>query len=172
MARRSDSDEYEFDDDAFDQLPANALQQLEREAFLNTQRPKDGLQERIAVNDASRLGQEVEFDYEYDEDDVIDLNAEPISLPPPQNNLQTGRHAQYQQAQRAPYGRQAFSNGETAKASAAATIQLNGNQASTQDADVQLAAQVINQTDPDLTSLLAQVEEVSFSHLYEGARST
>jgi hypothetical protein len=83
-----DDDEFGFDDalDVLDALPANTLQQLERDAFLSTQQqsenhPNRGLRGHVtAQNDAAGRARNPPSDYGLDDEEIVDLDALPQAV--------------------------------------------------------------------------------------------
>lgn len=164
MARRSNEDDFEFDDDnAFDELPANTLHQLEEKAFLSTQRP-GAAGTHSTVQAEQQYAHPASSEYgsgDYDEEDVIDLNAEPISLPAKglqdrrddnQNNV-----AQHKAPFRQPskvVGRQYEATEPISHTRNLLNGNGNGNEYQAQVSDQG------RQDDVDIQALLAQVEEV------------
>lgn len=88
-----DDDDFDFSDDALDQLPANTLQQLEQDALLSTQLPqkkaslplesRNGLSTQALVPPVR--GQHLapsppSSDYGFDDEDVIDLDEQSVPL--------------------------------------------------------------------------------------------
>lgn len=69
-------DDFDFEVDAFDELPAEALHQLESQAlFTSTQK-----QRPIAAQQPPTARRADEDDFHFEDEDIIDLDAEPISI--------------------------------------------------------------------------------------------
>jgi hypothetical protein len=93
MAGTDDEDEFGFDDD-LDDLPENDLYQLERDAFLSTQRnpsnlalsPAHGKNARIQhapesyESDRTLQPNRPPSDYGLDDEDIIDLDNQPLAV--------------------------------------------------------------------------------------------
>jgi len=101
MADRDDDDEFAISDNDFDELPANTLHGLERDALRSTQAPTDQVtpvpqsQPRhrpIAHSRSSRVQKPFQpprrvappkppsSDYGFDDEDVIDLDEQPLPI--------------------------------------------------------------------------------------------
>ena len=76
--------EFDFDDDPLNALPANALNALERDALLSTQRPptasiwRQNVHERAPTGTA-RPPSDYGFDDD-DDDDIINLDEQPLEV--------------------------------------------------------------------------------------------
>lgn len=75
-----DDDDFEFEANAFDHLGAEALQQLEARAFISTQQPRLTASGRAPQKSLKDSVQDPD-NYGFDDEPIIDLNAEPISIP-------------------------------------------------------------------------------------------
>lgn len=160
MARRGDDVDDEFgDDDAFDQLPPNTLYQLEEQAFLSTQRPRSaGVQPRLQAKQQHAQPPSSEYgSADYDEEDVIDLNAEPITLPSAHGLPTRTGHGHHNGPFRPPSKTIGTLQHPTRIAAAAPVLKtLNGSQAGQHSQ----ASPRDDCDDIDVQALLAQVENV------------
>jgi hypothetical protein len=82
-------DEFDFDYDPLDTLPANALNELERDALLSTQYPRTASiwQQNVHERAPAGAGRPLsDYGFDDDDDDIINLDGQPPEVQRAYNN--------------------------------------------------------------------------------------